>query len=304
MGQRLPGHLRGRSAAGAGRAGGGPARGRVRGAGAWPPRSWGYGGRDAAISRSSPPCGLAGMTAYQLLLNTGNGSSRPGRPACWWPRRRCTPACWRPGLLGERLGRRWWAGSGVALAGTAIIAVSHGLGFRRRGARRAGRRHRPGRVPYRAKASAGPVHRLRGHRLRHVGRNVVRPALGRLVAAGPAAHAGGPALASAVFLGVAPSALGFVLWAYWPCRGWTWAGPRSASTWCRPQPSSSPWPGWPRSPGRSNWPAGPWPCVVSSWPAALANPAPLTGAPANPHPEAGPASSMPRAVSYWGMVRA
>src|SRR5271170_891969 len=32
-------------------------------------------------------------------------------------------------FLGERLGRRRWAGSAVALGGTAVIAVSHGLGF-------------------------------------------------------------------------------------------------------------------------------------------------------------------------------
>ncbi len=32
-------------------------------------------------------------------------------------------------FLGERPGRRRWAGSAVALAGTAVIAVSHGLGF-------------------------------------------------------------------------------------------------------------------------------------------------------------------------------
>jgi drug/metabolite transporter (DMT)-like permease len=40
----------------------------------------------------------------------------------------------------------------------------------------------------------------------------VLPWAGSLLRALP--HAGGPALASAVFLGVAPSALGFVLWAY------------------------------------------------------------------------------------------
>jgi drug/metabolite transporter (DMT)-like permease len=32
-------------------------------------------------------------------------------------------------FLGEHPGRRWWAGSAVALAGTAVIAASHGLGF-------------------------------------------------------------------------------------------------------------------------------------------------------------------------------
>ena len=40
----------------------------------------------------------------------------------------------------------------------------------------------------------------------------ILPWAGSLLRALP--HAGGPALASAVFLGVAPSALGFVLWAY------------------------------------------------------------------------------------------
>ena len=32
-------------------------------------------------------------------------------------------------FLGEHPGRRWWAGSAVALGGTAVIAVAHGLGF-------------------------------------------------------------------------------------------------------------------------------------------------------------------------------
>jgi drug/metabolite transporter (DMT)-like permease len=41
---------------------------------------------------------------------------------------------------------------------------------------------------------------------------IIAPWAGSLLRALP--HAGGPALASAVFLGVAPSALGFVLWAY------------------------------------------------------------------------------------------
>jgi len=33
------------------------------------------------------------------------------------------------GWLGERAGRRRWTGSAIALAGTALIAVSHGIGF-------------------------------------------------------------------------------------------------------------------------------------------------------------------------------
>ena len=32
-------------------------------------------------------------------------------------------------FLGEHPGRRWWTGSAVALAGTAVIAAAHGLGF-------------------------------------------------------------------------------------------------------------------------------------------------------------------------------
>ena len=49
-----------------------------------------------------------------------------------------------------------------------------------------------------------------------MGRHRVHPALDRVAGAGAGgrAHAGGAAIGSAVFLGLAPSAAGFVLWAY------------------------------------------------------------------------------------------
>lgn len=117
------------------------------------------------------------------------------------------------GFLGERLGRRWWAGSGIALAGTAVIAVSHGLGF---GAAAL--------IVLAAAVVQGIFHTAQKPLLaRYTGFEVtvyamwagtlfILPWAGSLLRALP--HAGGPALASAAFLGVAPSALGFVLWAY------------------------------------------------------------------------------------------
>ena len=74
-------------------------------------------------------CGLAGMTGYQLLLNTGERVVPAGTASLLVATAPVYASLLAAGFLGERLGRRWWAGSGVALAGTAIIAASHGLGF-------------------------------------------------------------------------------------------------------------------------------------------------------------------------------
>jgi drug/metabolite transporter (DMT)-like permease len=158
-------------------------------------------------------CGLAGMTGYQLLLNTGERVVPAGTASLLVATAPVYASLLAAGFLGERLGRRWWAGSGVALAGTAIIATSHGLGF---GAAAL--------FVLAAAIAQGIFHTAQKPLLaRYSGFEVtvyamwagtlfVLPWAGSLLRALP--HAGGPALASAVFLGVAPSALGFVLWAY------------------------------------------------------------------------------------------
>jgi ABC-type multidrug transport system ATPase subunit/drug/metabolite transporter (DMT)-like permease len=158
-------------------------------------------------------CGLAGMTAYQLLLNTGERVVPAGTASLLVATAPVYASLLAARFLGERLGRRWWAGSGVALAGTAIIAVSHGLGFGVAAL-----------VVLAAAVVQGIFHTAQKPLLaRYTGFEVtvyamwagtlfVLPWAGSLLRALP--HAGGPALASAVFLGVAPSAAGFMLWAY------------------------------------------------------------------------------------------
>jgi drug/metabolite transporter (DMT)-like permease len=156
-------------------------------------------------------CGLAGMTGYQLLLNAGERVVPAG-----------TASLLAVAFLGERSsGRhrvnRHWAGSAVALAGTALIAVSHGLGFGTSAL-----------IVLAAAVLQGIFHTAQKPLLaRYTGFEVtayamwagtvfVLPWTGSLVRAlwGPGAHAGGAAIGSAVFLGLAPSAAGFVLWAY------------------------------------------------------------------------------------------
>ena len=105
----------------------------------------------------------------------------------------------------------------MALAGTALIAASHGLGF---GASAL--------IVLAAAVLQAIFHTAQKPLLaRYTGFEVtayamwagtvfVLPWTGSLLRAlwGPGAHAGGAAIGSAVFLGLAPSAAGFVLWAY------------------------------------------------------------------------------------------
>src|SRR6266571_4913827 len=74
-------------------------------------------------------CGLAGMTGYQLLLNAGERVVPAGTASLLVATAPVFAGLLAAAFLGERPGRRRWAGSAVALAGTAVIAVSHGLGF-------------------------------------------------------------------------------------------------------------------------------------------------------------------------------
>ena len=161
-------------------------------------------------------CGLAGMTGYQLLLNAGERVVPAGTASLLVATAPVYASVLAVMFLGEHPGRRWWAGSAVALAGTAVIAVSHGLGF---GASAL--------VVLAAAVLQGIYHTASKPLLAHytsfevtayamaAGTVFILPWSGSLLRA---LHEGGPgigaAIGAAVFLGVAPSALGFALWAY------------------------------------------------------------------------------------------
>jgi drug/metabolite transporter (DMT)-like permease len=158
-------------------------------------------------------CGLAGMTGYQLLLNAGERVVPAGTASLLVATAPVYASLLAVAFLGERPDRRRWAGSAVALSGTAVIAASHGLGF---GASAL--------VVLGAAVLQGIFHAAQKPLLaRYTGFEVtayaiwagtvfVLPWTGSLLRALP--QAGGAAIGSAVFLGLAPSAAGFVLWAH------------------------------------------------------------------------------------------
>jgi terminal-alkyne amino-acid exporter len=162
-------------------------------------------------------CGLTGMTGYQLLLNAGERVVPAGTASLLVATAPVYASLLAVAFLGERATLRRWGGSAVALAGTALIAASHGLGF---GA--------PALIVLAAAVLQAVFHAAQKPLLaRYTGFEVtvyamwagtvfVLPWTGSLLRAlwGPGAHAGGAAIGSAVFLGLAPSAAGFVLWAY------------------------------------------------------------------------------------------
>ena len=167
-------------------------------------------------------CGLAGMTGYQLLLNAGERVVPAGTASLLVATAPVYASLLAVAFLGEHATRRHrasqhWAGSAVALAGTALIAASHGLGFGTSAL-----------IVLAAAVLQAIFHTAQKPLLaRYTGFEVtayamwagtvfILPWTGSLLRAlwGPGAHAGGAAIGSAVFLGLAPSAAGFVLWAY------------------------------------------------------------------------------------------
>ena len=162
-------------------------------------------------------CGLAGMTGYQLLLNAGERVVPAGTASLLVATAPVYASLLAVAFLGERSTRRRWAGSAVALAGVALIAASHGLGFGVSAL-----------IVLAAAVLQAIFHAAQKPLLaRYTGFEVtayamwagtvfILPWTGSLLRAlwGPGAHAGGAAIGSAVFLGLAPSAAGFVLWAY------------------------------------------------------------------------------------------
>src|SRR6185312_15140039 len=162
-------------------------------------------------------CGLAGMTGYQLLLNAGERVVPAGTASLLVATAPVYASLLAVAFLGEDATRRRWVGSAVALAGTALIAASHGLGFGTSAL-----------IVLAAAVLQAIFHTAQKPLLgRYTGFEVtayamwagtvfVLPWTGSLLRAlwGPGAHAGRAAIGSAVFLGLAPSAAGFVLWAY------------------------------------------------------------------------------------------
>jgi drug/metabolite transporter (DMT)-like permease len=157
--------------------------------------------------------GLAGMTGYQLLLNAGERVVPAGTASLLVTTSSVYASVLAACFLGERHGRQWWAGSAVALAGVAVIAAAHGLRF---GASAL--------IVLAAAVVQGIYHTASKPLLaRYTGFEVaayamwagtafVLPWAGSLLRALP--HADGAAVACAGFLGLAPSAAGFVLWGY------------------------------------------------------------------------------------------
>src|SRR6476661_9591331 len=158
-------------------------------------------------------CGLAGMTGYQLLLNAGERVVPAGTASLLVATAPVYASLLAVAFLGEHATRRRWGGSAVALAGTALIAASHGLGFGTSAL-----------IVLAAAVLQAIFHTAQKPLLaRYTGFEVtayamwagtvfILPWTGSLLHALP--HAGGAAIGSAVFLGLAPSAAGFVLWAY------------------------------------------------------------------------------------------
>jgi drug/metabolite transporter (DMT)-like permease len=138
-------------------------------------------------------CGLAGMTAYQLLLNQGERVVPAGTASLLVATAPVYASLFATWFLGERPTRRRWAGSAVALvvlAAAVLQAVFH-----------------TAQKPLLARYTGFEVTVY----AMWAGTLFILPWTGSLVHALPRASAS--AIGAAVFLGVAPSAVGFVLWA-------------------------------------------------------------------------------------------
>ena len=216
VGQRVPGHHRRGPRARARGPGRGPAGGRVGRAGAGRPVDGRAGesradgcspaqtggpaadravraGRDDRVPAAAQRRGTGGARGHgqpaggdRAGVRQPAGGGVPGRagyPAApgqhrasqHWAGRTGQPALGRPALGRQR------GGAGRHRADRRLARAR----LRGVGADRAGRGGAPGDLPHRAKAAAGPVHRLRGDRLRHVGRHRVCPPVDRVAAAGP-----------------------------------------------------------------------------------------------------------------------
>ncbi|WP_158881063.1 DMT family transporter [Amycolatopsis anabasis] len=164
-------------------------------------------------------CGLTGMTAYQLLLNAGERTIEAGTASLLVNTGPIFAALLAFALLREPLTSRSWAGIGLGCTGATVMALAQGNHLRPSadallilGAALAQAlffvlqkpllaRYRPFEVTCYATWS-GTLFAL--------------PLLPDL--AGDLPHAGPDALAALIFLGAAPSAIGFAAWAYAQAR--------------------------------------------------------------------------------------
>jgi len=195
VGQRVPGHHRRGPRARARGPGRGPAGGRVGRAGrgrapdGGPPAQAARpaadravrAGRDDRVPAAAQRRGAGGARGHgqpaggdRAGIRQPAGGGVPGRARD--PPARCQPA------LGRQRG-----GAGRHRADRRLARAR----LRYVGADRAGRGGAPGDLPHRAEAAAGPVHRLRGDRLRDVGRHRVRPPVDRVAASCAAARGRG-----------------------------------------------------------------------------------------------------------------
>jgi len=157
-------------------------------------------------------CGFAGMTLYQVLLNDGERVVPPGTASLLIATAPVFAGLLAAGFLRERQGRARWAGSALALAGVTVIACSRGVSF---GASAL--------VVLAAAVAQAAFHVAEKPLLvRYTGFEVTAYAMwaGTILllpwsdaAISAVSRAPAGAVWAAVFLGVAPSALGFALWA-------------------------------------------------------------------------------------------
>jgi drug/metabolite transporter (DMT)-like permease len=160
-------------------------------------------------------CGATGMAGYQLLLNWGEVHVAAGPASLLVATAPVFSVLLAAGLLGERVNRGTVAGSVVAIAGAALIAVAGG----------GPTRPHAGAVVVLGAALVQGVYHVASKPLlaRYSGREVacyamwtgtlllapLAPATVRAVASAPAT-----ATVCAAYLGLLPSALGFVVWGY------------------------------------------------------------------------------------------
>lgn len=194
--------------------------------------------------------GLAGMTAYQLLLNSGERTVPAGTASLLVNLSPVFTAIGASAWLGEDMTRRRWAGVAVACAGATLIAVAGDGGLSL---------EEDALLVLGAAVVQAAFFLLQKPLLRRYGSLELTTwamALGALMTLPfgsglPAAIGSAPAesLLAVVFLGVGASAVGFVTWAYACARvdvsvaaatlyavpvvafsaGWVWLGERPAA---------------------------------------------------------------------------
>ncbi|MFF5471587.1 DMT family transporter [Streptomyces achromogenes] len=159
-------------------------------------------------------CGFTGMTAYQVLLNWGEIHVEAGTASLLIAVAPVFSVLLGSAFLAEHISRNVAVGSAIALAGTAVVTLSDGLsGFTAASL-----------VVLAAAVVQGVYHFASKPLLRHyTGLEVATYAMiaGTVFAlplvpatARAVTHAPLDALVAVLFLGLLPSALGFVIWGY------------------------------------------------------------------------------------------